>query len=87
MTAEEIGDAIADAIRSAERFTVGDIVTFSAGGDGELLTGTVVETDLDRVDGVSTAGFDEPVHRVAVDGGGEWAIHPSWVVERVGGAS
>lgn len=83
MTAEEIGDAIVDAIRKVERFTVGDIVTFSAGGDGELLTGKVLEIDLDFVDGVSTAEFDEPVHRVAVDDGGEWAIHPSWVVGRV----
>jgi hypothetical protein len=86
MTAEEIGDAIVDAIRKVERFTVGDIVTFSAGGDGELLTGMVVETDLARLDGVSTAEWSEPVHRVAVDGGGEWAIHPSWVVGRVGGS-
>lgn len=75
------------------RIRVGDIVTFFPSDDGdllirgELLTGTVVETDLDFVDGVSTAEFDEPVHRVAVDDGGEWAIHPSWVVKRVGGVS
>jgi len=85
MTAEEIGNAIVDAIRKVERFTVGDIVTFSVGGDGELLTGVVVETDLEEVDGISADHLAEPVHRVAVDGRGPWGIFPSWVVARAEG--
>jgi hypothetical protein len=59
--------------------SVGDTVTFEVNGDGEILTGTVIEADVAEVDGNSTEGWDEPTHIVATEGCGSWAIHPSWI--------
>lgn len=60
---------------------VGDPVVFLVDGDGERLAGVVVAVNVSAVDGVSTVGMAEPVHLVSVDGGGCWAIHPSWIVD------
>lgn len=59
---------------------VGDLVTFRVDGDGEILTGRLLELNLPEVDGISTATWDEPVHEVWTRDRGSWAIHPSWIV-------
>ena len=60
--------------------TPGAKVSFAVDGNGEILQGRILQLNVPKIDGISTATMEEPVHIISADNG-IWAIHPSWIVE------